>query len=310
MKRRRYIQLVLAVMTLLIVGGSLLLNSPRMQRKASVWVATELENHIGTRVSLGGVRWLLPNDIIIDSLAIDDQEGEPLLSVGRLAAKVEWMPLIRHRQLSVRNIRLFGPDINLYKANDGEEYNYQFLIDAFASKKKKERSLDGLSLRVNTLILRDGKVRLQGMTEQPLAVSDLSAQLALKTLSTDSVSLVVRHLGFKEQSGLQLDDFYFRLVGNRQGATLANFQVDLPHSSLRLDTIWASYSMDDISRSLIVKGGILPSSHITPSDLGFVLPQVKGMNERIYLGGNFIGSPKRINIGKVEIHTAHRDFAV
>ena len=242
MKRRRYIQLVLAVMTLLIVGGSLLLNSPRMQRKASVWVATELENHIGTRVSLGGVRWLLPNDIIIDSLAIDDQEGEPLLSVGRLAAKVEWMPLIRHRQLSVRNIRLFGPDINLYKANDGEEYNYQFLIDAFASKKKKERSLDGLSLRVNTLILRDGKVRLQGMTEQPLAVSDLSAQLALKTLSTDSVSLVVRHLGFKEQSGLQLDDFYFRLVGNRQGATLANFQVDLPHSSLRLDTIWASYS--------------------------------------------------------------------
>lgn len=310
MKRRRYIQIALAVIALLIIGGTILLNSPQMQRRTSVWVATELENCIGTRVSLGGVRWLLPNDIVIDSLAIDDQEGESLIAVGRMAAKVEWLPLIRHRQLSIRNIRLFGPDINLYRTGDGEEYNYQFLIDAFASKEKRERKLDNLSLRVNTLILRDGKMRLQGEIGQPLAVSDLSAQLALKMLSTDSVSLIVRHLGFKEQSGLQLDDFYFRLVGNRHGATLANFQVDLPHSSLRLDTVWASYSMDDIAHSLIVKGGILPSSHITPSDLGFVLPQVKELKERIYLGGEFIGSPSRFNIKTLDIHTAHRDLAM
>ena len=279
MKSRRYIQIALAVMTLLIIGGALLLNSPWTQRRVSVWVATELENHIGTRVSLGGVHWLLPSDIIIDSLAIDDQEGEPLLSVGRMAAKVEWMPLIRHHQLSVRNIRLFSPDINIYKTNDGGAYNYQFLVDAFASKEKKKNT--NLSLRVNTLILRDGKFRFQEKGETPLAVSDLSAQLALKALSTDSVSLIVRHLGFKEQSGLQLNDLYFRFVGNRQGATLANFQMDLPHSSLQLDTLWASYTIDDISNSLIIKGGILPSSQITPSDLSFALPQIKGLTEQV-----------------------------
>ena len=308
MKSRRYIQIALAVMTLLIIGGALLLNSPWTQRRVSVWVATELENHIGTRVSLGGVHWLLPSDIIIDSLAIDDQEGEPLLSVGRMAAKVEWMPLIRHHQLSVRNIRLFSPDINIYKTNDGGAYNYQFLVDAFASKEKRKNT--NLSLRVNTLILRDGKFRFQEKGETPLAVSDLSAQLALKTLSTDSVSLIVRHLGFKEQSGLQLNDLYFRFVGNRQGATLANFQMDLPHSSLRLDTLWASYTIDDISNSLIIKGGILPSSQITPSDLSFALPQIKGLTEQVYLSGNFIGSPSRVSIKALDIHTAHRHLAV
>ena len=286
------------------------MNSPKMQQRASVWVATELENYIGTRVSLGGVRWLLPNDFVIDNLTIDDQEGEPLISVSRMAAKVEWMPFIRQRHLSVRNIRLFGPDINLYPTGNGEDYNYQFLLDAFSSKEKKERKLDDLSLRINTLILRNGKMRIQGKTKQPIAISDLSAQLALKTLSTDSASLIVRHLGFRESSGLQLDDLYFRLVGNRQGATLANFQVDLPHSSLRLDTIWASYSMDDISNSLIVKGGILPSSHITPSDLGFALPQVKDFNEKIYLGGEFIGSSSRLSIKALNVRTAHRDLAL
>ena len=161
MKRRRYLQIILALVVILIIGGTVLINSPRVQQRVSVALATELENRIGTRVNLGGVRWLFPNDIVIDSLAIDDQEGEPLIVVNRIAAKVEWMPLIRHRQLSIRNIRLFGPDINLYQMEPEGEFNYQFLIDAFASKEKKEKKPLDLSMRVNTLILRDGRVRYQ-----------------------------------------------------------------------------------------------------------------------------------------------------
>ena len=75
MKRRRYIQILLALIVTLIVGCTALVNSPRIQQRITVWVATELENHIGTRVSLGSVRWLFPTDIVIDSLTIDDQSN-------------------------------------------------------------------------------------------------------------------------------------------------------------------------------------------------------------------------------------------
>lgn len=310
MKRRRYLQIILALVVILIIGGTVLINSPRVQQRVSVALATELENHIGTRVNLAGVRWLFPNDIVIDGFSVDDQEGEPLIAVNRIAAKVEWMPLIRHRQLSIRNIRLFGPDINLYQMEPEGEFNYQFLIDAFASKENKEKKPLDLSMRVNTLILRNGRVKYQPCGKG-LLLSDLSAQMALKMLSTDSVSFIVRHLGFKEQSGLVFDDLYFRLVGNRCGATLANFQVDLPHSSLRLDTLWASYEVGEGKlANPVLKGGILPSSHITPSDLAFALPQVKGLNERLYLGGDFIGSPSRIQVKALDLHSAKRDLAL
>ena len=322
MKRRRYIQIALALVVSLIIGASMLVNSPRVQQRVSVLIATELENHIGTRVSLGGVHWLFPTDIIIDDLAIDDQEGEPLITVSRLATKIEWMPLLLHRQLSIRNIRLFSPDINLYKSSTEEDYNYQFLIDAFAKEKKRETPID-LSLRINTLIVRDARFshRIGGPSISvpegtkslddilnSLNISDFSAQLALKMLSPDSVSLVVRHVEFKEQSGLQLDDLYFRLVGNRQGATLANFQIDLPHSSLCLDTIWASYSAE--KSNLIVKGGILPTSHIAPCDFGWLVPQIEGITEKVYLEGDFIGNPQRINVKSLNIHTAQHDLAI
>ena len=114
-KKRRYIQVILCLAAICVIGVTMLLNSPRVQQRMSVVLATELENKIGTRVGLGGIHWLFPNDIIIDSLSIDDQEGELMLSVKRVAAKIEWMPLIKNKQVAIRNIRLFEPSIVLYK---------------------------------------------------------------------------------------------------------------------------------------------------------------------------------------------------
>ena len=324
-KKRRYIQLALALVTLLIIAGSLLVNSPRVQQRVSVLLATELENRIGTRVNLGGVHWLFPNDIVIDSLAIDDQEGEQLLSISRLAAKVEWMPLIHHRQLSIRNVRLFHPDIHLYQTNSEGDYNCQFLIDAFASKQEKKKSPSRLSLRINTLLIRHAHVchRAEGekvkeedeasLQLSNLAIDDLSAQLSLKALSADSLSFIVRHLSLKEQSGLHVKDLYFRLVGNRHGATLANFRLDLPHSSLQLDTVWAAYEFEQSKIKLdksVFKGAILPSSHITPADLAPLQPQLAGITEEVYFDADFIGSPSRINLKALNIHTAKSDLVL
>ena len=319
MKRRRYIQILLALIVTLIVGCTALVNSPRIQQRITVWVATELENHIGTRVSLGSVRWLFPTDIVIDSLTIDDQEGEQLLSINRLAAKIEWAPLLSERQLSIRNIRLFHPDIHLYRAGTGGEYNYQFLIDAFTSKQEKREKPSRFSLRINTLLIRHAHVchHVEGLSQgntstfnpANLSIDEFSVQMSLKHLSTDSASLIVRHLGFKEQSGLHVDNLYFRLVANRQGATLANFQLNMPHSTLKLDTIWTAYNLGNDEENILFKGKIHPS-HITPTDLAFLIPQAKGINERIHFSADLTGTPSRINLKEINIHTAHREFAL
>lgn len=291
---------------MLVFGFSTLLNSPRVQQRVSVLLATELENHIGTRVNLGGVHWLFPNDLVIDSLTIDDQEGEHLISVNRIAAKFEWKPLIK-RKLSIRNIRIFYPDINIYKENIESAPNYQFLLDAFAVKERKSPS--SLDLRINSLLIRHANFSYNLLSEerknqqfstQHIDINDLSAHLSLKTFTSDTISCMVRELNFKEQSGLQVNDLYFRFVGNRQGATLANLHLELPQSSLQLDTLWASYSLDNFAESLILKGGILPS-HVTPRDISFLSPEIQGLKDEIQLSGLFYGNLKHFNIKDLSI---------
>lgn len=322
-KTRRYIQLSLALMAIIIIGGTMLANSPRVQRRISILIATELENHIGTRVNLGGVRWLFPNDIVIDSLAIDDQEGEQLISIGSVAAKVEWIPLIKNGKISIRNLRLFSPRIAVYKSTPEEEANYQFLIDAFASKKEKKATK--LNLRINSLIIRHAYLKYDIHSENTtpgkfnpahIAIDDLSAYLSLKTLTTDTLSAMVRHIELKEQSGLRVDDMYMRFVGNRQGATLANFCLEMPHSTLRLDTIWASYSIsneyfniNDILNSSTIKGRTLPSQ-ITPADLSPLFPTLNKCDEKVFLVADVIGNSSRINVKELDIYTKHRDISL
>lgn len=314
--------MVLCLAALIVVGITSLLNSPRVQQRVSVMLAAELENHIGTRVNLGGMHWLFPNDIIIDSLEIDDQEGEHLITVDRIAAKMEWMPLIKQGQISIRNIRLFNPDILIYKDTENSKYNYQFLIDAFATKEKRKPSK--LNLRINSLLVRhadlthhigngnrDDKDNRQkrALNISDIDVSDLSAHISLKALTNDSISLMVRQLNFKEQSGLTVDNLYLRIVGNHRGATLANFRLDMPHSTIRLDTIWTSYSANNFRESLVIKGRTLPS-HITPSDLAWTIPQTENFKEKVHFSTEFIGSPSRLNIKELDIHTQHKDIAL
>ena len=315
-KRRRYIQFGLCLAVLLIVSTTVLLNSPRVQQRISVVLATELENRIGTRVDLGGVHWLFPNDIIIDSLEIDDQEGEPLLAVDRIAAKVEWMPLIKQGQISIRNIRLFNPNIHIYQDNLESKANYQFLIDAF-SRKKTRKEPSKINLRINSLLVRRANISYDLHTAPTtkqfnpnhVAISNLSALLSLKELTNDSLSIMVRQLEFAERSGLRVDNLYLRLVGNHHGATLANFRLDMPHSSLCLDTIWASYSPERFKESFIVKGKTLPS-HVTPSDFAWLVPQLKNLDEKLHVTADVIGSASRLHVKDFGIGSHHHDLVV
>ena len=120
---------------------------------------------------------------------------------------------------------------------------------------------------------------------------------------------MVRQLELTEQSGLRVDNLYLRLVGNHQGATLANFRLDMPHSALLLDTIWASFSPARFKESLLIKGKVLPL-HITPSDFAWLVPQVRDTREKAHISADFTGSLSRISIKDLDLRTHHNDIAI
>ena len=111
----------------------LLLNIPFIQQRLAVLVAHELSSTLNTNVSIGKIYMGLLNRIIIDDLWLEDQNNDEMLKVARVSAKFEILPLFNGK-IRINSVQLFGFNINLSKQTPESSPNFQFIIDALASK--------------------------------------------------------------------------------------------------------------------------------------------------------------------------------
>ena len=214
-------------------------------------VSSLLSEALSTQVTVGSVGMGLTGRIIIDDVTIPDQQGDTLLRVGRLAVKAELLSLLEGR-IGISSAQLFGAHARLYQADSTSAANYQFLIDALSSgpDTAANRPLD---LHIGSLIVRRSSVSYDRgdafttpgrFNPAHVAVGDISTHVMLKSLTPDSVSINVKRLTLREQSGLAVDNFTARLTAGPSAAHLCGLLLQLPRSTLAIDTLDASYALD------------------------------------------------------------------
>lgn len=190
----------------LYIGIILLLNIPYVQHRMSVLVAKGLSTVLGSELTVGRINIGLLNRIIIDDLVLNDQSGKELLKIGRLSAKFEILPLFSGK-ISIGNVQLFSFNANLERPTPQASTNFQFVLDAFASKDtvKKKSNLD---LRINSLLIRRGKVSYDVLSAestpgkfnpQHIRLSNILANISLKALQNDSVNAAIKRMSVEEE---------------------------------------------------------------------------------------------------------------
>ena len=286
---RWVIGIILSVYALTI----LLLNIPFIQQNLATLVSKELSNKLNTEVFIRKINIGLLNRIIIDDLLLEDQNSDELLKVTRFSAKLEILPLFNGK-IRISSVQLFGFNINLNKATPDSETNFQFIIDAFASKDDtpKENNLD---LRINTLLIRRGKLSYNVLStdsapgrfnKNHIEIQNIIANISLKALQKDSINIAVKRLNFDEQSGFELKKLNFKTIISNNGATVENFNLELPNTSLNLDTINVSYngieSLEKLDENIAFEIQMLPS-YITPKDISPFVPVLANFDEKIEL---------------------------
>ena len=127
-----------------------LIHLPFTQHFLGHQIADILSEKIGTDVKIERVELGFPNRLILDNVLIQDQNQEEMLRVGRLSAKIEFLPLANGR-ISISSAQIFGTHAQLYKTDSLAAPNYQFVLDSLASDDEEPSSLN---LRINSLIIR------------------------------------------------------------------------------------------------------------------------------------------------------------
>ncbi|MGM9705712.1 MAG: translocation/assembly module TamB domain-containing protein, partial [Prevotella sp.] len=251
------------------------------------------------------------NRLIIDDIHVLDQKGKQMLKVSRVSVKIDLWALAKHR-ISITSSQFFGLKADLYKANAHSDTNFQFVIDSLSSKDKTKTSSD-LDLQINSLIIRHGAVRYRQLdvpirnhafSLKNIDTENISGHFILDKLTNDSINLKIKKLSFFEKSGIKVNNLTFKIHADKRKFALNDFLLEMPNSKLRIDKATATYDYESgrPNTSTISYNGEISDSHVTVSDLAFLSPCLKNINNRVNIASSFSGTADKVDINRFEIN--------
>lgn len=313
---KHYINAIVWTLVGLYAVGVAMVNIPVVQQFMARQVAVAVAAKLGTSASVGRVDLGFFNRIIIDDVALQDQQGATFLKATRLSVKFDCLEALRGR-ITINSAQVFGMKARLYRTSADAPLNIQYAIDSLASK--DTTSHHPLDLQISSLVIRHGDVTYNQLDAphhktldlHHLHVSDISAHIILNALRDDSLNLNVKKVALREQSGLCVESFAFKAIAGSSSATLSDLQLRLPQSVVCLDRLHATYRLRGkrIDEESLHYTGQMSTSHICPRDLAFVLPALRQYVAPLIASVSFSGTASALCIHQLNAIIAHNSSA-
>ena len=177
-------------------------------------------------------------------------------------ASISFMDIIKG-DLQIYTLAFAAPDIHLSRETPDSPLNIQFIIDELSKEKKEEKRES--KLRINQLIIYDGKFSYDILSEKYLAdrfdpnhiaIGEFNCNLSLKDFDKKNLNLNIRSISGKEKSGLRLNKLKAHIQATDEGIQFSNMSIELPETRICSDNIYIKYDKE-IFDSLSVKGEII-----------------------------------------------------
>ena len=286
-----------------------LLLLPPVQDKLRHEGEKALSEYLNTSVSIGSVSITPFNQVEVNDVLVNDQQGDSLLTIGKLGAGISLKDLIADRRVVITYAELIGLDGHVTRPDKDSPTNMQFIIDAF--KPKDDKPPKPFDVQVKTVVVRQSALtydvldqpRLPGRFDpNHLAVNNLRADLTLPQLKNDDFDIRVKRLSFDEASGLALK----RLAAD---VHITDNALDVKG----LDDIHLDYtSLKSLGSELadMPLRVSTPGSTITPSDLAPLLPQLKNFDEPLRIAAAVERNGDRISIPSLRLRSSDGTLAL
>lgn len=308
------VRILLGTLLGVYLGVIVLLNIPYVQDKLSVFVSQELRKALNTEVSIGKIDMGLLNRIIVEDVLLHDRRNEELLKVARLSAKFEILPLLKGK-ITISSIQLFGFTVNMNRETPEAVPNFQFILDAFASKDtvKTESNID---LRINSVLIRRGRLAYHVLSEPEtpgkfnanhLSLKNFAATFSLKALRNDSLNAAIRRISFEEDCGFSLQKLSVKVIANNNRLDIKDFGIELENSTLKIDSLTVKYdsltTLPRVAEDVVYHGSLKAS--VVLKDLAPFAPALSRFEEPLDARIIFSGHGKNWDCPSLHITNHH-----
>ena len=276
-----------------------------MQNKAKDFALSKVKPLIKTEATLGNINLQLLNSVRLRDLYVEDQSQDTLLYVGRLDVKFNPLGLLNNK-LQFYAVNLEDFTANIYKETPDTTFNFQFIIDAFASDdtipKEPDPNANPLVISFDNVNLKNGIAHYNILSEPTtpevfnashINVYDLNARLKAPSIDINKLDATIKKLSLKERTGVTLHHIKSSRVTSKDG-TLSTNKLDIKVNDTKIDATDIVYCINTQKFAVNLK-----SNNIDPADIALFSTGFEHLNKPIKINANLEGQLPQVDISEL-----------
>lgn len=280
-----------------------LLSIPFIQNKLVDFASKELSSMLKTEVRINEARFNLFSRVSLKGLYVEDQTTDTLAYAGHLGAKFKTLDFILHGRLQINKVELEDFKVNITAPSDTSDYNFQFIVDRFASTDttKVDTTTSTLDLVIDDIHLTNGQLsyRIKDKPETPylfnaadIEISDFNADVNVYSIDMAKLDVRVNVLTAKDKSGLEIKQLQGKVLSEGSRLRIEDLLFELPNSHLKSSVLF--YDMDSQEFEVATE-----DTEIWPQDLIAFLPNLKYLEHKLSLKTSIKGKLPLVDAEKI-----------
>ncbi|MDR2954035.1 MAG: translocation/assembly module TamB [Prevotella sp.] len=305
---RRIVKILLSVIVGIVLLNVLLfvlLSIPSVQQKAADFAVGILKDKLKTEISIDEVRLKLFNHVTLHGIYIEDQARDTLLYANYLDVTLSPWEFIKSSKLQITGIDIDDFFINVNKQDSISDFNFQFVINAFASTDttSTDTTKSALTVVIEDINLKNGRLNYDVLSDtitpglfnaSHISLYDFNANVDLNSIDSEKFDIALNNLSAKELSGTEIRNIKGRLYSEGPQLWVENLLLELPNSHLKTNTVRYNLDTDDFEINT-------DDTEIEPGDLVAFLPNMKFLTNKISLNADITGTLPAVRVNHINL---------
>lgn len=267
----RWIGILLLTLVLIFIMAWVALQFPTVQTKVVNRVTKELSQTLNTKVSIGAVDIKFFKTVSLQDIYIEDQKQDTLLFANELDASIGVFSLFES-QIYLSEISLNNAIVKLSRPSNDSLFNFNFLIDSFASsepKVAKDTTSQSWDFGIGNVLLQN--VRF-GINDE-YGGMDLQTRVGELAVGLEVMDLEKQRLEFNQ---VKLNDSYVQMIQSPISETQVidsqlvvseNTKLEFPYVGWDLKI--NDFAIDKTNVIFKKKNAVQKPNVLNPEDLAF-----------------------------------------
>lgn len=284
----------------------LIFSIPQVQKRAANFALDKIENIIGTKAGLEGIRIRLFNTVELMDLYVEDQQQDTLLYTESISVRIKAFDLLKDR-ITVQKLALENFKANVYRETPEKPFNFQFILDSLVVEKdtiKLDKEKKAWRIVADDIALSNGSLsyNILSASHTPgqfnvnhIDIEDFNFKGAGSYIDIEDLSAEIKLLNFIEtNSGLSLSKLQAEFLGKDSLLKSNRLHLVLNQSDIQIRDAHYHLVTGEFAANL-------NSKQLDPKDVGIFYSPLSGLENMFTFNIEANGKLPEANLSKLEL---------